>query len=279
MTISGVLSMGRFIAPLLYFSCVSRDALQQQRPITVDGQTFVHIPTQTIQMGRDGDGVPLDEQPAFTIEVTGFYIATTEVSNAQYAKFLNDTNVAPRSAEFGVAFKGTSTRPTQIVYTGKRYRAALGRELYPVSTVSYHAAVAYCDWIGGRLPTETEWVSAAKGGASTLYPWGDEPNAQLAQVERRWRGHMPTAPVATFAANSFGVYDVIGNVWEWTSTTYRPYERRQFGDGKERKVLRGGDWYVHIDEISLFTRYALEQSVRGLFDGAIGFRCVLEESQ
>lgn len=263
------------IAPLLYLGCAG-DNLQQKPSIDVRGQVFVHVPAHDFPMGRAGEGVPLDEEPAFDARVDAFYIATTEVTNQQFSIFLNEMGITARKAEFSLGYKGSSTHPTQIIHTGKRFRAALGRENHPVSTVSHHGATAYCDWLGGRLPTELEWVAAARGGADTLYPWGDEPNAAAANVSQSWKGHMPTVPVGSFAPNALGVYDVIGNVWEWTSSTYHPYQRTQVGDGKVRKVLRGGDWFVEIDEVSLFTRYALEQSVRGLMNGGVGFRCVMD---
>lgn len=250
----------------------------QREPINVRGQTFVHIPGQSVLIGREGADFPLDEQPAFRKDVSEFYIATTEVTNAQFAEFLNDTGVDPRKAEFSLGYKGSAVRPTQIIYTGKRFRAAFGREHHPVSTVSHHAATAYCDWLGGRLPTEFEWVAAGRGGHDTLYPWGDDLTEGQAHVGQRWKGHMPTIPVGSLSPNAFGLYDVIGNVWEWTSSTYHPYQRKQQGDGKVRKVLRGGDWFVKLEEVNLFTRYAIEQSVRGLFSGGVGMRCVVESA-
>ena len=265
------------VAPLLFLSCSMERGLTQQAPIHVRGQRFVHIPAHSVLVGREGTGVPLDEQPAFRQNVSAFYIATTEVTNAQFTEFLNDTKIDPRKAEFSLGYKGSSVRPTQIIYTGKRYRPALGREHHPVSTVSHHAAAAYCNWLDGRLPTEVEWVAAARGGQDTLYPWGEYQMDGYANVGRRWKGHMPTIPVGSLLPNGFGLYDVIGNVWEWTSSTYHPYQGTQPSDGKIRKVLRGGDWFADLKDVNLFTRYAIEQSVRGLLNGGVGMRCVLEQ--
>ena len=86
---------------------------------------------------------------------------------------------------------------------------------------------------------------------------------------------MPTTPVGQFEPNALGLFDVIGNVWEWTGTVYGAYEGTFSEDGNIRMVLRGGDWYCD-EECSLFTRYPLRTDVRGLMDGGVGFRCVLE---
>ena len=82
--------------------------------------------------------------------------------------------------------------------------------------------------------------------------------------------------VGSFPPNNYGVYDGIGNVWEWTSTEYLPYDGRAVAtDYKKRYVLRGGDWFVEPGDVSVYTRMALEPLVRGLMDGAVGFRCVM----
>lgn len=263
-----------FVFAYAILGCTKTES-EQLPPKSVKGHLMVHVPAQTTQIGRDGN-VPYDEQPKWHQTLEAFYITQTEVTNDEYSRFLNENNMRPDEVIPILGYKGNSTRPTQIVYTGKRFRPALGRERFPVSTVTYNGAEAYCRWLGMRLPTESEWVTAIRAGTKTLYPWGDDASIANASWGQQWKGYMPTAEVGSFQPNAYGIYDGIGNVWEWTSSQYLPYDGRAVStDYKERYVLRGGDWFVRPGEANVYTRLALEPLVRGLMDGGVGFRCVM----
>jgi formylglycine-generating enzyme required for sulfatase activity len=200
------------------------------------------------------------------VYVDGFWMDVTEVTNRQFGAFVAATGYVtvaertPRAEDFpaakpeslvagAVVFAPSSDRPSWWQYVkGARWQRPRGtapsgarRADHPVVQVAYEDAVAYAAWADKRLPTEAEWEFAARGGLTgKLYPWGDE-----FMVRERWlanvhQGPFPerdtgedgfrgSAPVARFAPNPYGLYDLAGNVWEWTSDWYRPddYARRK----------------------------------------------------
>ena len=126
--------------------------------------------------------------------------------------------------------------------------------------MSWHAAAAYAEWTGKRLPTETEWEKAARGGlVGQKYPWGDSIDATKANYD--WNIG-DTVPVRQYPANGYGLYDMAGNVWEWC---YDAYE----GDADSR-VLRGGSW---LDSARFVRVSARGWSTRMFTSSYIGFRC------
>jgi sulfatase modifying factor 1 len=114
----------------------------------------------------------------------------------------------------------------------------LGLQNHPVVHIAYADAIAYCAWAGKDLPTEAEWEFAARGGLDGKeYAWGDELSPKGRMMANTWQGEFPiknqvkdgfqwTSPVATFPANGYGLFDMIGNVWEWTSDWYQPHKNR-----------------------------------------------------
>lgn len=177
----------------------------------------------------------------------------------------------------------------------------VGKDSYPVVHISWEDAMAYCKWSGKRLPTEAEWEWAAKGGVKNAkYAWGNEELKDGFYPANIWQGHFPdkntaddkyveTAPVKSFAPNGFGLYDMSGNVWEWTAdwmdanyystlgkSTGNPIGPADGGNATPpyQKVLKGGSFLCHS---SYCTGYRVaRRSSNGWDSGSnhIGFRCV-----
>src|SRR5271155_5858830 len=206
-----------------------------------------------------------DSRPVHRVYVDGFWMDKTDVTNAQFARFVKGTGYVtvaerkPKAEDFpgappenlyagGTVFsppahavplndpyewwsyvKGANWRHPEGPKTDLK-----GREKYPVVQVAYPDALAYARWAGKRLPTEAEWEFAARGGlAGKLYPWGDQFRPGGKWMANTHQGHFPDtdtgddghvgiAPVAQYPPNGYGLYDMAGNVWQWTTDWYRP---------------------------------------------------------
>lgn len=216
---------------------------------------MILIPAGNFLMGSDPRVVvdaPAWELPQHEVYLPDFAIAKTPVTNFQYARFLRARRYAPP--------------PPWRWWFWKRRWAPLGRRHYPVVNVSWHDAVAYCDWLAEttsksyRLPSEAEWEKAARGDAGRLYPWGDDwlpDHCNLAAAEGR-KAKLTPVDAYPQGASLYGVLDMLGNVWEWTRSLWGNDLRvPQFGypycatDGREnlrafnhiRRVLRGVSFY------------------------------------
>jgi formylglycine-generating enzyme required for sulfatase activity len=157
---------------------------------------------------------------------------------------------------------------------------------HPVVYLDWWEANAFCKFGGGRLPTEAEWEYAARGGeADAVYPWGsgysgDHANGvtESGNVRDQWE---ETAPVKSFAPNRFGLYDMVGNVWEWTSSLYKPYpyrpdDGRENPSSKEARAVRGGAFVNHPRQLRVSNR-RYDPPITS--DSTIGFRCARDASR
>jgi formylglycine-generating enzyme required for sulfatase activity len=194
---------------------------------------MIFIPGGPFWMGSDAtDGtlgieVGVDETPRHQVDVPAFYIDRYEVPNTDYGHY--------------VAVVGSAYQPAPW-----RERDALNTEPHhPVSDTDYYDAEAYCRWAGKRLPTEAEWEKAARGPQGAAYPWG--PTFSREKANTMESGLAWSKPVGSFpqGASVYGVEDLIGNVWEWTSSWYEAYPGntvQRAAYGKTYHVLRGGSW-------------------------------------
>jgi formylglycine-generating enzyme required for sulfatase activity len=186
-------------------------------------------------MGRSDisslDPVKSIQYPAHQVSVGTFYIDATEVTNAEYAEFVRATGHEPPRGW------GGSAPPA-------------GKETWPVTHVSYADALQFAAWrsrrdaVTYRLPTEEEWEFAARGGGSQLYPWGNNWVANRANLDAA-----SPKPVGSFPSGMTpqGVQDLIGNVWEWTSSRARIYpgnEDAEVGSGEQNYMVTRGGAYV-----------------------------------
>jgi formylglycine-generating enzyme required for sulfatase activity len=146
---------------------------------------------------------------------------------------------------------------------------------HPVVNVTWDEATAYCEWAGGRLPTEAEWEHAARGGLDgKLFPWGDEFTGQAnARHNLKTEQFNFTSPVATFAPNAYGLYDMAGNVWEWTASPFTlTHAAKPAGGGYDLRIIKGGGWDNLISRLRVSERAAVSRS--GRHNLYVGFRCV-----
>jgi sulfatase modifying factor 1 len=302
-----------------------------------DGMAFV--PGGRFWMGSDRH-YP-EERPAHPVDVDGFWIDRTTVTNAQFARFVAATGHvtlaerAPDPADYpgappellvpGSAVFHPPPGPVDLRHCtawwayvpGASWRAPEGpgstiggRAEHPVVHVVHEDAQAYAHWCGKELPTEAEWERAARGGLEhAAYTWGDELAPEGRMMANFWQGEFPwqnlatdgferTAPVGSFPANGYGLYDMAGNVWEWTQDFYRAHHlgppagkpccvpanprgpsARASRDprepaGQPRKVLKGGSFLCAPTYCLRYRPAARFPQPIDSSTSHIGFRCV-----
>ncbi|MDB5090202.1 MAG: formylglycine-rating enzyme family protein [Mucilaginibacter sp.] len=303
---------------------------------------MVLIKAGTFMMGGDNAQAAADEYPKHKVIVNDFWMDKTEVTNAQFARFVKATGyittaeLKPNWEELKKQVPPGTPKPNDsllvaasLVFSPPNHAVPLddysqwwvwkkgaswkhpqgpgssikGKDNLPVVQVSWYDAVAYCKWSGKRLPTEAEWEWAARGGLkNNIYPWGNEPVDQGKPKANTWQGHFPDnntlkdkfyglAPVASFAANGYGLFDMAGNAWEWCADYYnnKYYETVAAGITNPRgpaksydpdepyakkRVIRGGSFLCND---SYCSGYRVARRMKSTEDSGmehLGFRCV-----
>jgi sulfatase modifying factor 1 len=295
-------------------------ATKPVQPITAansDTDGMVLLPGGEFLMGtEDKVGFPADgEGPVRKVRVSPFYIDACAVTNAEFERFVRDTGYKTEAERFGWSFvfhmfvppkvkssvtQAVTEAPWWWAVPGAYWRRPEGpgsnlkqRWEHPVVHVSWNDAIAYCQWAGKRLPTEAEWEYAARGGLEQKrYAWGDELTPGGQHMCNIWQGEFPnintaedgyrgTAPVKSFPTNGYGLYDLAGNVWEWTadwfSPTYHidgPRDNPKGPPGGTSRVLRGGSYLCHDSYCNRYRVAARSANTPDSSTGNLGFRCV-----
>lgn len=260
--------------------------------VLVDGGPFT--------MGTDAEPGSLDnERPAHQVELDPFFIDVGPVTNGDYAEFVDAGGYDDRRwwddegwawrREAGLEHPEFWHREGPASWSRTRFGWHEDLPLdQPVQHVCWHEAAAYANWRGKRLPTEAEWEKAASwdpaAGRKRRYPWGDdEPTASLANLglANLGQAHLGPASVGAYpeGAGAYGCAQMVGDVWEWTSSVFEPYQGfrsfpyREYSEvfyGADYRVLRGGSWATHPTAVRTTFRNWDHAIRRQIF---CGFRC------
>jgi len=244
----------------------------------------VDIPGGAGLIGTNTPRMPLDEEsPCRPTKIKPFRMMPVAVTNALFGDFVADTGFVTEAERFGWSFVFHAHVPEQITHAqavvaaqwwrridGAYWRAINGPGSehmldpdHPAVHISWNDAKAFAKWAGGRLPTEAEWEHAARGGLGDVpYPWGNaEPDDTTHQPCNIWQGDFPevntgtdgyqqTAPVQSFQPNGFGLYNMVGNTWEWTADPYKVRSLSKAGRAHAKqmtgmKITKGGSFLCH----------------------------------
>jgi len=234
---------------------------------SADDAEIVLIPAGEFLMGSDQANDPYfwgAEAPQHTVTVDAFWIYRTEVTQSMYLK-CDEENACPAPVMIN--------HPIAQQYENPRF------DDYPVVMVTWQSALAYCQWAGGRLPTEAEWEKAARGTDGRLFPWGYNSNTDgLANYSSS-----SPSPVGSYPAGSspYGVYDMAGNVLEWVNDffeplyyQYSPLENPIGPASGSRRVIRGGAFTQNgVDGLRTVARASLKPTDTNI---SVGFRCAID---
>jgi len=292
-------------APVLCLGCIpgcgaqapaGSDGSQGAEPtvcLSVENQV-ASIPVGTAIIGSN-QGYP-EERPEREVAMDSFDMDITEVTNAQFASFIRKTNYITSAEKVQPGFNAAgaavfvppdSDNPSWWRFVeGANWQhpegpesSIAGRESDPVVQVSYEDATAYADWAGRSLPSEAQWEYAARAGGDALYIWGETRTIDGEEQANTWQGAFPIqntnedsylmrSPVGCFTPNDFGLYDMIGNVWEWTDTVFKQSETEPI------YILKGGSFLCAENFCRRYRPAAKQPQEAGFPTNHIGFRTV-----
>lgn len=300
------------ISPLL--------SLRRDRPLLspdgVHAIEQIRIPAGSFLMGDSSGGEnPGDgETPVHRVDLSAFAIDATSVTNSAFARFVEVTGYVTDAEDYGFSavfhlavsapaedvIGSSPTTPWWLGIRGADWRHPGGRNSsietlmeHPVVHVSFRDALAYCRWAGRALPSEAQWEYAARGGLqSRKYPWGDERPDADGWRANIWQGDFPhmntgedgyftTSPVRSFAPNGYGLWQSVGNVWEWCAdwfdADFYRVSPRQDPTGPSAgaaRLLRGGSYLCHDSYCNRYRNSARSRNTPDSSMGNAGFRTV-----
>jgi serine/threonine-protein kinase len=264
-----------------------------------DGMTMVYVPAGTFKMGSTeedlsdfcrvinkspsecfGEHNLYSEMPQHEVNLAGYWIDQTEVTNAMYAAFLNQES---NRLEDGTIWYEAYKTDSRIEQVDGIWRVIEGYEDYPVSLVSWQGASAYCQWSGRRLPTEAEWEIAAGGTDGRTYPWGESISCELSNFQYTCK--RGPAPVGTYlnGQSIYGAYDMAGNMAEWVEDYYdeayygkSPIDQPVNLTPSTNRVIRGGSYFYGNRDLC---RVTSRQWNYVNSDPSVGFRCAVSDNE
>ncbi len=299
----------------------SSEPQKQITPLTTSPKgEMVKIPGGKFLMGsEDRDSFKSDgEGPIREVQLGSFLIDPYAVTNHQFSKFVRRTRYITEAEKFGWSFvfaglatKKSITQKTKSVPNTQwwlaienanwKHPSGPGSNIeeimnHPVVHISWHDSMEYCKWAKKRLPTESEWEMAARGGLiQNRYAWGNELSPGNQHMCNIWQGQFPvqntaedgyvgTAPSKSFPQNGYGLFNMSGNVWEWTSdwfsNTFHQGESQQSlsinpqgPNSGESKVIKGGSYLCHESYCNRYRVAARSCNTPDSSTGNMGFRC------